>query len=830
MAYEACISGILEATGNKLTDKDLEHVLDEILRRKRLRERPGEPAASAMKRIAEEFGREMEEAEAIAKRQVYENAAKRIARRGVQASAPSPELGIEANMVGVNAAFAGSRDSVDAAQQAMLHDWLGGMDIDLRKAGLDKIANSGIHDIDIANELGELNDPRGGTPGRTGNKVAAQIAATLKKYQQVSMDAINRAGGWVRPYTGYVARTVHDADKIRGLRPRDLLTGRFPPEGPAQAAWMQFVLDEADLNRTFGSREDALKALPRLWHEFVTGEHLKDIDVTQELPFAEGANVAAKASASRVIHWKSPESWARYNQKYGAGSVAAAVVSGLQSSARAAGLMQKFGTNPEAALEQDIKEWHKAISGNPGSQAKLAKLGKAEQKLRNQMMVLDGRINRPVDQVSASRLQAWLRVQRMAKLGSAPFAAVLDLATKASTLRYQGVPFLQHFGSMLAAYLPPAARGADRKMAAEVLRAGIDSRISRLSSRFESESSRPGMASEIEHLFFKWTGLSGMTDNQRADTQMILARHIGLNKGKTFDALPRGAHEILSGLGFDAKTWELLKTADWKIGGEAYFSPDIADKLDDAAIAAYSPGKRASDVRADLRQKILAYTWDNGVHGVLEPTARVRATMTQGRAAGDFTGNAIRLIGQFKSFSVSMLQQTWGRELYGGQGKMGKLAGITELMASSLVLGYVAMSLRDIASNRTPRNPADPSTIAAAFLAGGGLSIYGDFLFGSFSRTGASAGDMLLGPTFGQISSMMDLKSKWASGDDGGAEAFRTLKQNIPGQNIWMTRALLDNLLLYRIQEHLSPGYIGRLQSRMTDQNQSWGLLGAPSQ
>jgi len=84
---------------------------------------------------------------------------------------------------------------------------------------------------------------------------------------------------------------------------------------------------------------------------------------------------------------------------------------------------------------------------------------------------------------------------------------------------------------------------------------------------------------------------------------------------------------------------------------------------------------------------------------------------------------------------------------------------------------------------------------------------------------------MLLGPTFGQISSLMDLKSKWESGDDGAAEAFRLLKQNIPGQNVWMTREILDFLVFYRIQEAINPGYLGRLQSRLEEQNhQSWWL------
>jgi hypothetical protein len=199
--------------------------------------------------------------------------------------------------------------------------------------------------------------------------------------------------------------------------------------------------------------------------------------------------------------------------------------------------------------------------------------------------------------------------------------------------------------------------------------------------------------------------------------------------------------------------------------------------------------------------------------------------MTQGKQAGNFAGNAIRLLGQFKSFPVSMLQQTWGRELYGGQGRMGKLAGITELMAASLVLGYVQGALRDVVTGKTPANPADPSTVARAFVAGGGLSIYGDFLFGNFSRYGSSAGDMLLGPTFGQISALMDLKSTWASGQDGMAQAFKIVKQNVPGQNIWMTRALTDMLFVYRIQEYLNPGYLSRMQRNLENANhQSWWL------
>jgi hypothetical protein len=183
------------------------------------------------------------------------------------------------------------------------------------------------------------------------------------------------------------------------------------------------------------------------------------------------------------------------------------------------------------------------------------------------------------------------------------------------------------------------------------------------------------------------------------------------------------------------------------------------------------------------------------------------------------------MLGQFKAFSVAMLQQTWGREIYGGGSGLGRAAGIAELMVSSLVLGYAAMTLRDFVYGRSPRDPRDPQTIAAAFAAGGGLSIYGDFLFGSFSRYGSSFGDSLLGPTFGQISTLADLKSSWQSGNDGAAEAFKVLRQNLPFQNVWMTRTALDHLIVYRIQEALNPGYLARMESKVRNLNDANWLL-----
>jgi hypothetical protein len=832
--YDECIAEIQRAGGGKLTEADLRDILGDILRRKNRRANPGMTAADRILQVANEYGRDLAEAEAIVKRNAYENALKRTARRGVQAAAPTPDLGIEAGLVGVNSPFAGNRDSVDAVNRALLADWLGGLNIDLRRAGLEKYAASGMDDLDIARELSELNKVDG-EPGITGNERAKSTAAVLHRYQSAAMATENRSGAWVKPYYGYVARTIHDAEKVRGLRGwdirrgrlPDILTGRMPPEEQARAAWVKFALDNLNLEETFGSREAALKALPQEWAAFASGKHLDGINEDEANPFANvGPNQGRRASSARVYVWKSAEHWQAYNARFGAGSVTAAVGMSLRRSARISALLQKFGTNPTQAFEADLLHWKQQLVGH---ERKAALLDKNERKLRNQLAIVDGSASIPANAVSNARLQAWLRGQRYAKLGSAALTSLWgDMSQKASELRYQGVPFLDRWRTMLSDYLGRHAMAADQKEAADLLKAGLDSSINDLAQRYEVGVSRPGLGTTIDNLFFKYTGLSGITDNRRLGAQMIMARWVGRQKGKAISELPRGLRTVLEGVGIGNQEWDLLRSGDWKeVGKRDFFEPTLVNRLDPDRLAAYasSRGRSIEDVKADLSQRILTYIHDRGIYAVLEPTARTRATMTQGHQPGTLPGNAIRMLGQFKAFSVAMLQQTWGREIYGGAQGADRLAGVAELMISSLILGYASMSMRDFLYGRTPRDPRDPQTIAAAFAAGGGLSIYGDFLFGSWSRYGASAGDSLLGPTFGQFSSAMDIYSGWKEGDTGLADAFKMLKQNVPGQNIWMTRTALDHYLIFRIQEALSPGYLQRMEDRVRQLNNGNWLL-----
>src|SRR5690606_6705303 len=187
---------------------------------------------------------------------------------------------------------------------------------------------------------------------------------------------------------------------------------------------------------------------------------------------------------------------------------------------------------------------------------------------------------------------------------------------------------------------------------------------------------------------------------------------------------------------------------------------------------------------------------------------------------GTVLGEALRFFWQFKSFPLTVIHRAIGREIYGYgaeslsealfKGK-GDMIGLASLIVQSAFFGYGAMVIKDLAKGREPRE-FSRKTALAALAQGGGLGIYGDFLFGEYSRYGNSALATLAGPTFGQFDDIIDLYQKFRDGDDAAASVVRIAINNTPFVNLFYTRIALDYLIIYRLQEMANPGYLKRME------------------
>lgn len=269
--------------------------------------------------------------------------------------------------------------------------------------------------------------------------------------------------------------------------------------------------------------------------------------------------------------------------------------------------------------------------------------------------------------------------------------------------------------------------------------------------------------------------------------------------------------------------------------------------------------KKAMDRRRELAVQELAnklntYYTDRTHLGVIRAGAREKAYATWATQPGTPEGEAARFISQFKQYPMAFIQRVLGR--YAQEDKFLSIPGalakriaadptgvgaqVASLILALTLMGYVSMAMKDIAKGRTPRPPHDPRTWGAAFIQGGGAGLYGDYLFSRVNRFGGTLGEAAMGPTLGTVFEAGDLALMTRDTalshllGDGSEEfpdvkAFNFFKNNSPFLNLFYLRSALDYMILYDVQESLSPGSLRRMEQRLKSENKQEFIL-PPSQ
>jgi hypothetical protein len=217
--------------------------------------------------------------------------------------------------------------------------------------------------------------------------------------------------------------------------------------------------------------------------------------------------------------------------------------------------------------------------------------------------------------------------------------------------------------------------------------------------------------------------------------------------------------------------------------------------------------------------------------GVLTPGARERAIMNRGYRPDTAAGIAFRTFFQFKSFGITVVTKALGRHMYGYGAKDWRAAvtsgksmqGLAHTIVATSVLGYFSLQLKEMAKGREPR-PNTPETFLASMAQGGGLGIYGDFLFGEVNRFGGGFLETFAGPGFSTFGDAVDLSLRLrdvilTDEEDARAEAIRFIKSNTPFANLFYTQQALDYLVWYQLQETVNPGYLRRMERRTEREN-----------
>lgn len=725
--------------------------------------------------------------------------------------------GFRGLLVGTERKRAGGRISVEAEQKNFRGEWLGGMIADLEKQDLMRQFTSGEFDREISVALwnmGRKGDNSGLPPE------AVKIAEIVNKYQTDARNTRNRFGAWIRDLQGYITRQSHNIMKIRDA---------------GEKAFKEFVLPRLDMERSLrdfdGTADDFLT---RVYDDFATGSHMKVVAGEDDmLALGRGSSLARRESVSRVLYFKDGNASFEYNQRFGQGRLAESVLQGLDQAGKSAGLLKLLGTNPEATVTRLFDEYAESLRGDPVRRAKFLQNRK---ELSNLLAQVDGSVNIPGN-VTAAQISSFLRAwQSMAKLGGALISSVTDLAGYAAELRFgQDKNLLSGVLDGMGALTQGRAKGEKQQILSSL---GVfhESTLGSVYARFDSPDLVGGKTAAAMQMFFKLNGLNWWTESLRDGYALTHAHYLATNTSKAFDKLPDALRDMLGLYNIDAGKWDVLRIATMsEADGRQYMTPDALRTVPRAALENYitSIGRTVSDasvqnLQDDLSSALRTMTIDRMHHAVLEPGARTRAFMLRGTQPGTVPGELLRFIGQFKSFPVALIQSTLGREVYGRgydtlgdylkNGK-GDMVGLASFIALSTAMGYAAMATKDLLRGKNPRPLDDPRTWAAAMVQGGGLGLYGDFLFQKYNRMGGTLSGSMLGPVANVVDTAADLWTRIRTGDDVAATAFNAVLQNTPFMNLFYARTALDYLVLYKIQEALNPGFLRRMERRAEREN-----------
>lgn len=730
--------------------------------------------------------------------------------------------------------FVGAADSVETRQKAKSYEY-GKIYDDYERLGLGRFVRESTPEFrrDYAIERSILS---GVKREGTGNQQAKDLALLNFKYQEKARRDLNDLGADIGKLDDFIARQTHNRIKLKKY---------------SYIEWrddvMKWVSDDTfdwiDEGLTNGQRLDLVDEWLGGFHDNVlTGLH-DDVNalewgVVKDLEEFKGhANLAKKLSQSRKLHFKDAESWLAYNEKYGNGNVFETTLQGLESSARAYGLMSVWGTNPQAAFDNHLKQIasdlkKESVAGKGENANKTDKLDKflaQQQKLRNQFDQVTGKANIARDPTLAAIGSVYRTINMLARLGGVLFSSVTDVPIKASVMRHNGTHVLQGNLDGLVSYVRGLGSEEQQRFISQFMVAN-EGMIAFYNSKLTEKGSVRGWAARAHYFFGKYSLLNYVTNAQRSGMGMALTHNMANMANKEFNQLDKLLQGNLIRYNIDNLAWDVLrKTKAEVIQGKSFIGTDGVRNLDLQEFTELARRNHANfdNVKPERQQKLLIeardqlerryrqYVVDQVDEAITRVGSREKAFMYGESKPGTVWGEVVRLFWQFKSFGLTYVSKHLRRE-FGRYGKA-DIPGIVQLMVGTTLFGIVANSLSDVSAGRVPRSLNDPRTWLAAFIRGGGAGIYGDFIFGEFSRYGSSPLAAIAGPGIGNIESVLRIAGNLRDGETGkaGTEMFRLFKSHVPFQNLFYTKQATDYLFFNQLLEVINPGYLKKMEKRL---------------
>lgn len=778
-----------------------------------------------------------------------------------------PAEGLKAIMVGSPFIKPGAKRSAAALQDAAIGKNMGRFNDELTKTdpsgGLRRKLLSGELDDEMRRAAMAIDDVDGaGVRLLELDPDAVTLARLIIKHSELSRLDFNRAGGRVERLPGRLVGQSHKQSRIRNARKSLRKQGVDTKALSDEDAWVEYMTRELDEFRSFKGEfigEDIQPFLREKYGDFSRGDHLQF-----RVADTPGGRVGSGLGKERVFFFKDGvEGEIRYSKIFGEELVKDSFLGELTLIGHKEGLLDGLSPDAIGVLQTTALAAQKmARKSGKTAEKKFNKFTNHGEFIKSKGLGMDksslwwkeisGQNASPVENLWSTVGSALRLLQNIKFLGRATLASVVDVATVGSSFRYQGRSFFDGHAEALGTIFEPKRSSAHKQEVWEALGVGADYMNGLNHGRFSVDDSPVGTIGKMNTMFFRFNFLTQWTDNMKRGAALSNARYMGIQSSKAWGSLDPTLRDLLTTYGFDEADWKIISKVDYSQSpdGKAYLSIDSLNTLKDNAYSAKAKAtnKSVDELRRELEQKLRLYHLDMVDSAVITPDAEVRALTTGGHAKGSYQRELYRAFFQFKAFPISIYKRVVRREVFGRgteetaflkalNSGNGEMLGTAELLTSATIMGYIALTLKDLSAGKTPRVPTTSDMAFRLFLdsmlQGGASGIYGDIVIGdALRRRPLSKGflETLGGPTFSflaqdVIGGISDVTYGMLTGQDGDKIATRiwgSVGRDIPLANTFWLKAALDYSFLHRVQEDLAPGSMERLNKRAEERGQRY--------
>lgn len=814
---------------------------DQLLKRaRRLYEREresGESADMALLKVQNQLKTEARAMELVGERnRLLALQAKRSIKSFVR-KFPTVGEGLLALMEGSSKTITGSRFSVDYQNRANFGKYFGRFIATLDEDGVTKDFLGNKHQQDVFRELWELGK-EGGSPGKTGNVPAQRIAKAIHEVGREMVARQNQAGAYIRLLPGYVMRQTHDIDAIRKL-------GGAGTSDESQTAsyvqWRDFITPLLDHNATFEGLDPEF-VLRNIHQGIYSGFHGPDPDVTNVAALPYRGSHASKVSRERVLHFKDADSAYAYNQQFGMKSLRDQITADIRFRARSISMMETFGPSPKQLFDVVRGELHAEARNQEDAAKQVDSL--ASWKIEASFNELSGHNDHPVNHTLSRYMNNVRMVAMMSKMGGVVLSSFGDKAFIQAESAYQGISGLETLGKQITTLFP---RGADRERHLRLMGVALDGILGNVMGRYSPLHAASGKLHWAQKRFFDMNFMNWWNDANKAGAAELMSAHLASHADDAYQALPTELSRVLNLYGINDVEWDIIRNTAWSTEeGNRFLTPDniknaSTEDIARALAAQKRPNTTFNQVRlmTEIETKLRTYLADRVDYAVPSPGVAETRLVNMNSRAGTPLGEAVRTIMMFKSFPITILQKTFGREIY-GRGAMtmkewllhdhkGKFQ-LAQTIALATIGGYLSGVVKDALKGRTPKplikdGKIVTATLNDAALRGGGLGIMGDLLFAEYDRQYRSFLGVAAGPVAGQLDPLAEIVSKARAGENVAAETAKFVQNNTPYVNLFYIKPVLDYFVLWNLQEAMNPGSLARSERRVEDVNQQGFFL-----